>query len=252
MYPLLHELLADRGGEVLFTCFGRWHLGYLVLIFSAIGLAARRFSRMDSKKLQRRLDCWSGIAFGMYLLDFFLMPLAYGYIDVEKLPFHVCTAMCVMCFLSNRNPKLTRYRGAFALLGFLSNFVYLIYPAGLMWHRVHPLSYRAVQTLLFHGVMTGGTLLFLLFGQTIPDTRDILRVTAGMTLWALAGNILYGGFAPEMNWFFLVRDPFYLLPETAAPFVMPFVNVGLFFAVQLALRGLLRKFRAGKDSVKGA
>jgi hypothetical protein len=55
-----------------------------------------------------------------------------------------------------------------------------------------------------------------------------------MTLWAMAGNFVYNG-SRFYNWFFVVRDPFYIFPETVAPFVMPFVNVALFFAVELLL-----------------
>ena len=145
MYDLLHSLLADRGGAVLFTCFSPFHLCWIAATLAVAGL------------LRKRRDIAEGIlnlTVGLYALDFFLMPLAYGYIDIEKLPFHVCTAMCLMCFFSRRSPHLAKYRQAFVLLGFLSNFVYLCYPAGVTWHRVSPLSYRVIQTLLFHALMT--------------------------------------------------------------------------------------------------
>jgi hypothetical protein len=32
-----------------------------------------------------------------------------------------------------------------------------------------------------------------------------------------------------------VRDPFYAIPETVAPFVMPILNIVLFFAVEMLL-----------------
>ena len=102
-------------------------------------------------------------AFSLYILDLFLMPLAYGEIDIEKLPFHACTSMCVMCFLSYYNTFLEKYRTSFVLLGFISNLVYLLYPAGVMWYGVHPMSYRVIQTLLFHASMTVYCLLTLVF-----------------------------------------------------------------------------------------
>ena len=188
------------------------------------------------------------ISFGLYILDFFLMPLAYGEIDIEKLPFHICTAMCVACFLSNHIESLKPLRVHFALLGFISNLVYLIYPAGVMWHATHPISYRVVQTLIFHGIMSVYGLLTLVYdGKELSFKtcyRD-LAIILGMTVWALVGNLLYNGDAGEyshfFNWFFVIRDPFYILPANIAPFIMPFVNIGLFFGVEMLIYLIIKK-----------
>ena len=60
-----------------------------------------------------------------------------------------------------------------------------------------------------------------------------------MTAWALLGNYTYNGesdgYSHFFNWFFVVRDPFYAIPETIAPFLMPILNIVLFFAVELLL-----------------
>jgi hypothetical protein len=179
-------------------------------------------------------------AFAMYVADIFLMPLAYGEIDIEKLPFHACTAMCLLCFLSYRVKFLQKYRISFVILGFLSNCIYLIYPAGVMWHAVHPLSYRVIQTLLFHAVMSVYGLITLVYECDKIDIkkcyRDLLVIVC-MTAWALLGNYAYNGesegYSHFFNWFFVVRDPFYVIPETIAPFIMPIINIMLFFAVEM-------------------
>ena len=58
-----------------------------------------------------------------------------------------------------------------------------------------------------------------------------------MTAWALLGNTLYNGLGGRFfNWFFVVRDPFYILPEAVAPFVMPFVMVAVMFTGELLIR----------------
>jgi hypothetical protein len=66
-----------------------------------------------------------------------------------------------------------------------------------------------------------------------------------MTVWALIGNLLYNGEAGEyshfFNWFFVIRDPFYILPASIAPFIMPFVNIGLFFGVEMLVYLIIRK-----------
>ncbi len=242
MYSFLHGLLGDRKGGEIFRCFGAWHFGYILLTAASaavlIAVLARKSRETRSLVTGRVIDA----AFGLYVLDFFLMPLAYGEIDIEKLPFHACTAMCVMCFISRRIPALSRWRTHFALLGFISNFVYLIYPAGVMWHAVHPLCYRVVQTLVFHGIMTVYGLLVLTFDPDRPLPRTLhrdLAVLCGMTAWALLGNYAYNGLPDGngriFNWFFVTADPFGFMEPGTARFVMPFLNVAVFFAVEAAV-----------------
>jgi len=236
MYGFLSEILSDKKGETEFSCFGTWHLCYLLIVAVVITVVAIYTGKKEKEKSQKLSTYFLNGAFGLYIADFFLMPFAYGEIDIEKLPFHACTAMCVMCFLSRHNAFLKKFRLQFAMLGFVSNLVYLIYPAGLMWYQVHPLSYRVIQTLLFHGAMTGYGLLVLLFEADKREWKKDLIVLSAMTAWALLGNTLYNGQAwgktRFFNWFFVVRDPFYILPENIAPIIMPFLNVALFMVVE--------------------
>jgi len=73
-----------------------------------------------------------------------------------------------------------------------------------------------------------------------------------MTVWALLGNTLYNGQAwgktQFFNWFFVVRDPFYILPESIAPIIMPFLNVALFMAVELVVYAVCLGRKAGKEN----
>lgn len=251
MYAFFSELLSDKKSGTVFSCFGLWHLIYLLIAITAIVITIVSLKNKDNGIVQKTISRLINCAFGLYIADFFLMPFAYGEIDVEKLPFHVCTTMCVMCFWSRHNTFLGRYRQQFALLGFISNLVYLIYPAGLMWYQVHPLSYRVIQTLLFHGLMTAYGLLVLLFDEVSVDRelryRD-LAVLVSMTLWSILGNTLYTGEAwgrtNNFNWFFTMRDPFYILPGNIAPYIMPFLNIAIFFATEMLvyfILGVLKK-----------
>ena len=236
MYGLVSEILSDKKGETVFSCFGMWHLCYLLIVIVVIAAVIIYTGKKGKEEHQKFSAYFINGAFGLYIADFFFMPFAYGEIDIEKLPFHACTAMCVMCFLSRHNALLKKFRLQFTMLGFVSNLVYLIYPAGLMWYQVHPLSYRVIQTLLFHGAMTGYGLLILLFEEEKRDWKKDLLVVSAMTAWALLGNTLYNGQAwgkiQFFNWFFVVRDPFYILPESIAPMIMPFLNVALFMVVE--------------------
>lgn len=253
MYSVLHELLEDKKGGEIFTLFSFWHFLYILLTLMALIFLFLRCRNKGSREKAARVLIHT--AFVMYILDIFLMPLAYGEIDIEKLPFHACTAMCVMSFLSWHIPALKKYRSAFAMLGFLTNLVYLIYPAGVMWHGVHPLSYRVIQTLLFHSVMTvyGGLALAADWDDLgIGQWRKGLTVLVCMTLWALLGNYAYNGesegYSHFFNWFFVVRDPFYLLPEKVAPFVMPLINIVLFFMVETVLYAIMSLIKRTEKS----
>ncbi len=236
MHAYLTDLLRDQKGGAIFECFGIWHILYMAVIFGAIGLC---LCLLKGKARSRAVEFAICFAFGLYVLDFFLMPFAYGRIDIEKLPFHACTAMCVLSFLSRRVEFLEPFKGQFALLGLVSNLVYVIYPAGVGWYQIHPLSYRVVQTLLFHGVMTAYGIFCLPFEDVQlcwKNWKKELLTVAGMTLWALLGNTLYNGLDGRFfNWFFVVRDPFYILPKDLAPYVMPFLVTAVFFGVEMLI-----------------
>lgn len=247
MYTVLHELLMDRKGGKIFTLFGTWHFLYMIATALVILGAMRKLKNSNEAVRERTVRRSINLAFVLYILDIFLMPLAYGEIDIEKLPFHACTAMCVTCFLAERVPALKPYRMSFVMLGFLSNLVYLVYPAGVMWHGVHPLSYRVIQTLTFHSLMTIYGFLALVYGKENICIRKNLLVILGMTIWAMLGNYAYNGtsegYSHFFNWFFVVRDPFYILPEAIAPYVMPALNVLLFFGVEMIICTILQKIK---------
>ena len=240
MYNFLHNLLSDKKGGEIFSLFSAWHFFYIALALLSVITILLILKGKESQTKQKVSKFLISLAFSLYIADLFLMPLAYGEIDIEKLPFHACTAMCVICFLSYHIYFLSKYRSSFVLLALISNLVYLIYPAGVMWHAVHPLSYRVIQTLIFHSVMTVYGFITLVYERDKIDIkkcyRDLILIVC-MTLWALLGNYAYNGtsegYSHFFNWFFVVRDPFYAIPETVAPFVMPILNIVLFFAVEM-------------------
>ena len=245
MYEQLHQLLQDRTGGIIFSCFGIWHFLYMLLIFGAIISVLCLARKMDQTGKHRVTEITISCAFVLYMLDFFLMPFAYGEIDVDKLPFHMCTSMCILSFWSRHNSFLGKFRTTFALLGLISNMIYVVYPAGVGWYEIHPLSYRVVQTLLFHGIMMAyGIFVLVLETKELPWKRCIreLTVTGLITVWAIFGNTLYSGtlgdYDHAFNWFFVRQDPFDMLPADIAVYVMPFVMIFVFFATALLIYGI--------------
>ena len=258
MYDRLHALLSDRTGGAVFSCFGLFHLGYLCLLFITV-LILTLVLRSNAPAFHRRfLDHTVGLAFALYLADFFLMPFAYGEIDLEKLPFHICTLSCVLCFLSRHRTPLARWKDPLTVLVLVGNLIYACYPAGIAWYQIHPLSYRAVQTLLFHGVMVVYAILALALKDvrltSLKQSRHELLLLTAMAAWAMLGNALYNGTYQGKthcyNWFFVLRDPFYLLPENIAPYLMPlvmiavlYIGVLLVYGMVFLIRRLFREYR---------
>ena len=235
MYQILHELLSDKRDGEIFTCFSVWHIAFIVLVFGGVILTILLMKNKSEEEKERVPKAAISIAFGMYILDFFLMPFAYGEIDVEKLPFHACTLTCVLCFLSYHNSFLARFRLQLSLIGLASNLIYVLYPAGVMWYSVNVFCYRAIQTLFFHGIMTVYGILLLAFDKKKPQWRKIHRVLPPlciMMVWALIGNTIYSGTAGNysryFNWFFVSQDPFGMLPADIAPIFAPILTLAAF------------------------
>ena len=239
MYRILSELLEDRKGGTVFTCFDLTHWICIFLVLGTVALSLVLLRHKDRDTRDRITRYFGNAAFYLYVADFFLMPFAYGEIDIDKLPFHACTGMCVMCFVSNHNRFLGKYRLNFALLGLMSNLCYLAYPAGVMWYEIGPLSYRVLQTLSFHGCMAVYGILTVVYHyreMTLKSSFRNLPILLLMTAWAFIGNTLYsgerGGYSHDFNWFFIKQDPFYLLPADISPYLAPVLNYLAFFAME--------------------
>ena len=123
MYAYLSALLADKKGGNIFTCFGGWHWFYILLTIVVAACVIIFLKNKPQSAKNKGINIFIYIAFGLYVADFFLMPFAYGEIDIEKLPFHICTITCVLCFVSRQNRWLSTYRAHIALLAFISNLM---------------------------------------------------------------------------------------------------------------------------------
>ena len=113
--------------------------------------------------------------------------------------------------------------------------------------------------MIFHGIMTIYGMLVLIYDEQKLEFKrcyqDVIILTS-ITFWAIIGNIFYNGEAGNyknfFNWFFVVRDPFYLLPESISPYIMPFINIALFFAAEMLLYSVIwffKKVKKGKCNV---
>lgn len=249
MYEILHNLLKDKTGGAVFKCFDITHFCFIIFFVTTAVLICLYLKNKSAKLRKRVTNTLIGLAFGLYVAELFLMPFAYEQINIDKLPFHVCTTMCVMCFCSRYSTFLGKFRLQFAMLGFLSNLTYLIYPAGMMWLNIHPMSYRVVQTLIFHGIMMNYGLTVLVYESQKFSWNKIYKdvgVVAAMTAWAWLGNALYNHSDTMYNWFFVVEDPFGAFPKEISPYIMPFLNFAIFFGVEVLVYWILAKAKSKK------
>lgn len=242
MYSFFHKVFSDWEGGLVFNCFSVWHWMYILLILALIVWSVLRLKGKSAAEQKKGIDVFINIVTGLYVADLFLMPFALGEIDVDKLPFHACTSMCVMCFCSNHNRFLAKFRIHFALLGAISAMMYMVYPSGVMSYETHPLSYRAVQTLLFHSLLLVYGVLAIVFDERGLRIRECYKdalILVVLTGWAFLGNTMYSGaagdYSRDFNWFFIRQDPFGLLPEAVAPYLAPVVNFLALFLVELAV-----------------
>ena len=226
MNELLSNLLKDHKDGPIFNCFGIWHILFMIIIFGSIIVTTLLLRNKEDAVRKKSINITIRVVAGLYILDFFLMPLAYGSIDIEKLPFHICTVSCVLCFLSRHNKFFNKYKLQFAVIGLIGNIIYVIYPAGIGWYQITPYSYRVIQTLLYHGLMTlYGVLTLAYDGEELKwkNCYKELIVIVLLVLWAMLGNAVYNSDIRIYNWFFVIQDPFYILPKSIASFVMPFI-----------------------------
>ncbi len=227
MYNFLRNLLSDKKSDVVFNCFGIWHILFIVLTFIVVVFFIVYLKNKTKEQQIKVIKIFINLAFILYMLDFFLMPFAYGQIDLEKLPFHICTVTCILCFMTRHNKYLAKYKKELAVLGLVGNIIYVFYPAGVGWYQIAPYSYRVIQTLVYHGVMSCYGILALRYEFELEFKKSYkeLIIILWLVVWALLGNTLYNSDAKVFNWFFVVADPFNILPKDIAQMIMPFVMV---------------------------
>ena len=242
MYAFLQWLFSYEEGPIALSVFGIWHFIYLILIFGFIIVTIYLARKGNDKMKKRIIDLTINAAFILYILDFFIMPFSYGYIDIDKLPFHICTLMGVMCFVSRNNRFFSKYKTEFTMLGLIGALMYIVYPSGVADGKVFPFSYRIMQTMIFHGLVVAHGIFALSFGDVKLEWKKIykeLYVIVFIAILAVVANNLYSGtvgdYSHNFNWFFVSQDPFGIFPEHIAPYVMPFVMVAVIFLMDVLI-----------------
>ncbi len=256
MYEFLNNLLSDKDtGNFTFKALGLCHIIYLLLISFVIALIIYLFRNKNQETKNKLINITVISALCLYIADFFLMPFAIGEIDVDKLPFHVCTLMSVMCFLSRNTKFLNKFKTTFTLLGLIGALMYLVYPVGVS--EADGYSYRILQTVLYHGLMIAQGVFAIAFNDldlSFKNLKKDLIVIICLVLWAMIGNAFYSGTITEecgcvegctelikvydhdFNWFFVKHDALYIIPDEIDIYFAPFIMISVMFGMCSLIR----------------
>ncbi len=229
------------------TAFSIPHIVYLILIAGAIVLAWYFFKDKTEKDKNFLLEILVYALVISYVTDFFIHDFLYnvedgvyvgGGLNMDKLPFHICTALCPIVAFTQFNKHFKKFKEPVAMLSIVAPLMYLCYPASI--GDGEPWCYQAVQTMFYHGVLMAWGILNLALKIVKPDVKNswkALILLVIITLWAKFGNIIYG----DYNWFFLEEDAFYigLVANGVIPkWLLMIANPVAFFAVVMMVYGI--------------
>lgn len=232
---------------IMVTPLSPAHLVYLALIVGAILLGFFLLRHRSARDKERAMRFLAYAIVTSYLSDFFVHDFVYGEMNMDKLPFHICTVLCPLVAIAQFNRNGEKILEPVAILSVIAPMMYLSYPASI--GDGEPWCYQAVQTMFYHGTLMAWGILNLALGIVQPDIKRCWRcgvLLVGITLWAKLGSILL-----EHNWFFLNEDAFYigLVANGIIPkWLLMIINPSVFFLAVLAVYGICHVIRAKQRS----
>ncbi len=249
-FKLFKDSHFDTGISV--TPFSVAHIVYLLIIFGAV---AALYFAMRGKSYEKRLRTVSVLAtlvLVSYISDFFMHEFSNASVvdgvfvgdglNLDKLPFHICTVLSPLSFLVQFNKRLSKFIEPVAILAILAPMMYICYPASI--GDGEPWCYTTVQTMFYHGALMAWGMLNLMLGIVKPEIKKCWHsavLLVAITLWAKLGCLLY-----EHNWFFLEEDAFYigLVEDGIIPkWLLMVINPIVFFAAVMAVYGVVYAIR---------
>jgi hypothetical protein len=190
------------------TAFSISHIIYALLIAGGIVWAWWAFRNKSDEKKELLLKILVYALVISYISDFFMHDFVYGDgLNMDKLPFHICTVLCPIVAFVQFNKKFAKFSEPVTILAILAPMMYICYPASV--GSGEPWCYQAVQTMFYHGVLMAWGILNVCLGLVKPEFKNIWKTVVLLviiTVWAKFGNLIYG----DYNWFFLEEDAFYI------------------------------------------
>ncbi len=227
-------LFSQNNSDLTIGLYDPWHFLYLFIVFGgtlALALVGSKFPRQKT----RLQNLMAYLTVGLYVLDFFIMPLSDSYdgISAYKLPFNICTIMAVMVPFVQFNPKFAKLKQPVVILSVASSLMWMCYPGTALGGQP-PFCYVVFQTFMYHGFLFCWGVLNLAYGDVVCDIRKIWKEFVGILMilvWASFGNAVYDR---GYNWFFIEESIFPFLPDE----IMPVAVIVSVFGVCLAIYGI--------------
>lgn len=237
-------LFSENNSTLQITLFDGWHFLYLgITAFLAIFLSLFFKSRSEKAK-DRLVKIFAYLVIGLYVADFFIMPLSDSYsgISTYKLPFNLCTVMAVLVPFVEFNKRLSAIKPVVVSLSITCALMWMCYPGSALGGQP-PFSYVIFQTFMYHSLLFCWGVFNLSLGRVTLSFNKIWKELAAillMLVWAWFGNTVYG---KGMNWFFIESSIFPFLPDKAMPPVVVFCVFGsccVVYAAYYIIRALSR------------
>lgn len=245
------NLFQLEGGPEI-TLFSIWHIMYiLIIVGGTIGIAfALKNKSAKTKTVVLNILAIATIA--TYILDFFAMPLnrfngdsTRQLIDLDKLPFHICTFIGILVPFAQFNTAAKRgssFREVVACLAIVSSLMYITYPGSALGD-IGTFSYKVVQTFVFHGFLFSWGVISLTTGSIALKFKNIWKQLVGILVvmvWATFGNYLYA----DYNWFFLKSSIFPFIPDSLMPLAVlgaVFAMCAIIYSIDLVVKKIAKK-----------
>ena len=236
-------LFSQNNSDLKIGLFDCWHFLYLFITFGGT-LALALWGCKKPQMKEKLLRTMAYLTIGLYLADFFIMPLSDSYngISAYKLPFNICTIMAVLVPFVQFNPKFKKIRMPVITLSMAGSVMWMCYPGTALGGQP-PFSYVIFQTFMYHAFLFCWGVLNLAYGVEVPDFRKIWKEFVGILMifvWACFGNAVYQS---GYNWFFIQTSIFPFLSDEIMPlmviscvFGVCVVLYGIYFAIRAALR----------------
>ena len=233
-------LFSQNNSTLKIGLFDGWHFLYLFITFGGT-LALSMIGRKKPEKQKTLQKLMAYLTVGLYLIDFFIMPLSDSYngISAYKLPFNICTIMAVMVPFVQFNPKFHKIKVPVITLSIASSTMWMCYPGTALGGQP-PFCYIIFQTFMYHGFLFCWGVLNLAYGEVKLQFKKIWKEVAGIFMilvWAAFGNAIYDR---GYNWFFIETSIFPFLTDA----VMPLAVVASVFGVCLVIYGAYYALRA--------
>lgn len=222
------------------SLFSVWHFLYILLIVGGTIWAAFALVRKNEKTQDSVLKTLATLLVVTYLGDFFFHPFVYGELNVDKLPFHLCTFLCPCVAFAQFNKKFAFAKEAVAVLSIVGSLMYVTYPGSAIGD-ISPFHYKIVQTFLYHGLLFAWGVLSAATRRVEFNFKRVwqpLLLILLIVVWASIGNALYSNEEHHYDWFFLTGSTFPFIPAPLMPLaviaaVFGMVNIiyGIYYGV---------------------